>query len=328
VRIITKIDSQPQIPQIQRVGVYCRVSSALAPQLASLAHQVSYFTKMVPRQPLWRLADIYIDIKSGETINARAEFLRLINDCRNGLLDIVITKSISRLSRDTAELLSVIRELRSHGVEVIFEQEMLSTADNSSELMISVIESIAQAENESRSQNVRWGIVQRAREGTAALYKRRCYGYFTDKNGNLQINKKEAEVVRSIFGMYLSGQSLLGIIRQLQADEIKTPTGKDTWSKRALDHMLSNKKYTGDVEIFKTYTVKEYSPIKVIKTKKNKGEFDRYVAIANHPAIISKTDFTAVQDEKARRTNVEYTEDGIRRKATRYSVTRDAPLQI
>jgi len=283
---------------------------------------------MVPRQPTWRLTDIYIDIKSGETTSARSEFSRLLDDCRNGLLDIVITKSISRFSRDTEELLSVIRELRSYGVEVIFEQEMLSTADNSSELMISVIEAIAQAENESRSQNVRWGIVQKAKEGTAALYKRRCYGYFTDRDGNLQINKKEAKVIRSIFGMYLAGQSLLGIIRQLEADTIKTPTGKDKWSKRALDHLLSNRKYTGDVEIFKTYTVKEYSPIKVVKTKKNKGEFDRYVAIASHPAIISKTDFAAVQDEKARRTNVEITEDGAKRKSTRYSVKRDVSAPV
>ena len=131
------------------------------------------------------------------------------------MLDIVITKSLSRLSRDTVELLSVIRELRSLGVDVIFEQEMLSTADASGELMISAIEAMVQAENESRSQNVRWGIVKRAKDGTAALYKRRCYGYFTDKDGNLQINEEEAEIVRSVFAMYLAGQSLVGIIRPI-----------------------------------------------------------------------------------------------------------------
>ena len=323
---ITKIEPQPTFPRMQRVGVYCRVSSTLAPQLASLSQQISYFTKMVPRQPMWQLTDIYTDIKSGETVSARAEFNRLLNDCRSGLLDVVITKSISRMSRDTVELLSVIRELRSLGVEVIFEQEMLSTADNRGELMISAVEAMVQAENDSRSQNVRWGIVKRAKDGTAALYKRRCYGYFTGKDGNLQINEKEAEIVRSIFSMYLAGKSLVGIIRQLGTDEVKTPTGKEKWSKRTIDHLLSNEKYSGNVEIFKTYTVKEYSPFKIVKTKKNNGEFDRYVAIANHPAVISKKDFDAVQDEKARRTNVEYTVEGAKRKSTRYSAKRDVQL--
>ena len=276
---------------------------------------------------MWQLADIYVDIKSGETVSARSELIRLLNDCRNGLLDIVITKSISRLSRDTVELLSVIRELRFLGVEVVFEQEMLSSADISGELMISVIEAMTQAENDSRSQNVRWGIVKKAKDGTAALYKRRCFGYFTDKDGNLQINEDEAEIVRSIFAMYLAGQSLIGIIRELAVEEVKTPTGKDKWSKRSLDHLLSNEKYSGDVEIFKSYTVKEYSPFKVVKMKKNKGELERYVAIANHPAIITKRDFEAVQAEKARRTNIEYTAtDGVKRKSTRYSAKRDGPF--
>ena len=317
----------PPLPslRIKRVGVYCRVSSSLAPQLTSLANQVSYLTRMVAMRPLWRLCDTYIDIKSGETANARAEFMRLISDCRNGKLDIVITKNISRFSRDIVELLSAIRELRSLGVEVIFEQEMLSTADGSSELMISVLEAIAQADNDSRSQNIRWGILKRAKDGTSSIYKRRCYGYFTDKDGDLQINEEEAAVVRSIFDMYLAGQSLIGIIRMLEANNVKTPTGKDRWSKRALEHLLSNEKYCGDVVIFKTYTAKEYTPFKVVKTKKNKGEFARYVAIGNHPVIISKEDFEAVQAEKARRTNVESAEDGPKRKPTRYSVKRDAP---
>ena len=124
---------------------------------------------------MWQLSDMYIDIKSGEAVNARAELIRLLNECRSGLLDIVITKSISRLSRDTVEFLSVIRELRSLDIEVVFNQEMLSTANDGGELMISIIKALSQAENESRSQNVRWGIMKRVKDGTAALYKRRCY---------------------------------------------------------------------------------------------------------------------------------------------------------
>ena len=130
-------------------------------------------------------------------------------------------------------------------------------------------------------------------------------------------------MVRSIYDMYLAGNSLVGIIRQLEAEKVKTPTGKERWSKRTLDHLLCNEKYSGDVEIFKTYTEKEYSPFMVVKTKRNRGQFTRYVAIANHPAIITKTDFEAVRAEKTRRTNIEYTEDGVKRKSSRYSVKRD-----
>ncbi len=322
---ITTIDLRPVFPQRKRTGLYCRVSSTLAPQLQSLAQQISYLTKMVMHEPWWLLTDIYIDVKSGEAVSNRPQFMRLIGDCKAGLIDLVIAKNISRFSRDAAELLSVIRELRAIGVEVLFEQEMLSTADNSSELMISVIEAIAQADNDSRSKNVRWAIVKRAQDCTSALYKRRCYGYYTDSDGELRINEEEAAVVRSIFDMYLSGLSLVGIIRALEAEGAKTPTGKDKWSKRTLDQLLSNDKYSGDVTIFKTYTAKEYSPFKAIKRKDNHGEHERYVSLACHPAIISKDDFDAVQAEKARRSNVEAVDGEWKRKSTHYSVKRDAP---
>ena len=190
--------------------------------------------------------------------------------------------------------------------------------------MISILEAVSQAENDSRSRDVKWGIVKRAMDGSAGLYRRRCYGYFTGKDGALQIDETEAGVVRSIFDMYLAGQSLVGIISSLETEGIKTPTGKEKWSKRTLDHLLSNDKYSGDVTIFKTYTTMEYVPYKRKRTKKNDGEFARYISIANHPAIVSKDVFETVQNEKARRTNVEMSEDGIKRKSTRYSVKRDA----
>jgi len=163
-----------------------------------------------------------------------------------------------------------------------------------------------------------------AKSGSSKLYKRRCFGYYTDKDGDLQINKDEAVVVRSIFEMYLGDESLVGIIKNLESDGVKTATGKDIWSKNTLDKMLSNEKYCGDVEIFKSYSLTQLSPVKTKKRKENKGEVERYMCESDHPAIISKEAFEAVQAEKVRRSNVEITEDGAKRRSTRYSKKRDA----
>jgi len=250
-----------EIPRYRNVGIYCRVSSTHAEQLTSLSNQVSHFTKMVMRRAGWWLTDIYIDIKSAEMGNNRSEYERLLRDCRDKRLDLVITKSISRFGRDTIELLSTIRELRVLGIGVMFEQENLSTESADNEHIITIIEAFAQAECESRSKNTRWGLENRAKNGTCGLYKRRCFGYYTDKNGDLQINMEEAQIVRSIYEMYLSGESLVGIIKKLEVDGIKTPTGKDKWSKNTLDKLLLNEKYTGQVELFKSFSVKQIDPV-------------------------------------------------------------------
>ncbi|MCL2836905.1 MAG: recombinase family protein [Defluviitaleaceae bacterium] len=178
---------------MKRVGIYCRASSKHDDQLASLVNQVSYYTRVVTNQPGWWLIDIYIDIKSAETASQRTEFLRLLQDCRANKLDLVITKSISRFGRDTVDLLNAVRELRELGVGVLFDQETISTADSDGELFITIIEACAQAENESRSENTKMGLIMKAKNGTSGLYKRRCFGYYTDKFGNLQKNKTKLQ---------------------------------------------------------------------------------------------------------------------------------------
>jgi len=321
-RIITEVKPPFITPSKKRIGIYCRVSSKHEEQLASLANQVSYFTRFVMNKPGWLLTDIYIDIKSAETIDERTELKRLMEDCRNKKIDFVITKSISRLGRDTVDLLNIIRQLRTLGIGVLFDAENLSTLEPDSEFIITILEAYAKEENESRSKNTRMGLLMRAKNGTSGLYKRRCFGYYTDKNGDLQINETEAAVVRSIFEMYLNGESLVGIIKNLGTTGVKTATGKDKWSKNTLDKLLSNEKYCGDVVIFKSYSTMQLSPVKIKKRKENKGQFERYMLVSDHPAIISKEIFEAVQTEKARRSNVEITETGTKRKSTRYSKKR------
>ena len=277
----------------KRVGIYCRVSTNDTEQLNSLAIQVSALTRLVAATPQWLLVDVYMDIASSKTGASRKEFARMLDDCKSKKLEIIITKSISRFGRDTVETLEALRQMRDFGVRVVFEQENLDTADTDSELMISIVESFAQAENESRSENIKWGLKQKAASGTSKLYDRKCYGYDHDEDGRLIINEEEAESVRKIFRWYLDGKSILGIMKELEEQGIQSPTGKEKWPKRTIDVLLSNEKYTGNVRLFDS----------------EKRDV-QYVSENNHPAIISTETFQAVQMEKMKRSNVNRGKDG------------------
>jgi site-specific DNA recombinase len=271
-------------------------------QLKSLTAQVSALTRLTAANPKWLLVDVYIDIASSKTGSSRKEFSRMLQECKSHDIEIVLTKSISRFGRDTVEILDALNQLRLLGVRVIFEQEQLDTADTDNDLMISIIESIAQAENESRSDNIKWGIKQRAAQGTSKLYNRKCYGYTNADDGSLIIEESEAKNVRLIFNLYLRGKSIIGIVSELDRLGIKSPTGKATWPKRTIDVMLSNEKYMGNVRLLD-----------------NGKHSATYLSEDNNPAIIPKETFQAVQLEKQHRSNVIKGEDGSQRKSTKYS---------
>lgn len=240
----------------KRVGIYCRVSTNSMEQLQSLIAQVSHLTRLTATVPQWLLSDVYMDIATSKTGSSRKEFNRMLEDCKSHKLEIVITKDVSRFGRDTVEVLDAFNKLKALGVRVIFEGNSLDTANTSSDLMVAVMESIAQAENESRSENIRWGIKQRVAAGTSKLYDRKCYGYKHDEDGHLVIDEEKAKNVKLIYDLYLSGQSVVGIIKELAKRKILSPTGKTKWCKRTIDVMLSNEKYTGDVELLKSGKVK------------------------------------------------------------------------
>ena len=201
--------------------------------------------------------------------------------------------------------MDALNRLKAFGIRVIFEQEELDTANTDSDLIISVIESVAQAENESRSENIKWGIKNRAASGKSNLYDRKCYGYKHGADGRLIIDEETAKNVKLIFDLYLSGQSVVGIIKELEKREILSPTGKEKWCKRTIDVMISNEKYTGDVKLLKS------------------GNSEvQYLSTDNNPAIISKESFEAVQVEKARRINVTSGDSVKQRKSKKYSSKR------
>ncbi|NLV57780.1 MAG: recombinase family protein [Clostridiales bacterium] len=306
------------IPKIRNVGVYCRVSTGSADQLHSLASQVSHFTQLIKHKGGWRLYDFYIDVASGATNEGRPEFQRMLNDCENYRVDTVITKDVSRFGRNTEEALISLRFLTSFSVEVIFESEGINTSETSSELIISIIESVAQAENEARSANIRWGIKKGATDGTSGFFRRRCYGYRNNANGDLEIVPEEAEAVHFIFESYLKGASLNLIQGELRQRGIPSPTGKDTWCKQSINILLSNEKYTGDVLLMKSVSLGRIGS----KRERNKGQAAQYLAMSCHPPIIDKETFEATQKEKVKRSNVIRIEGVVKRRDVRYSAKK------
>ena len=244
----------------------------------------------------------FIDIASAKGDIPRREFERLMKECEAHNISVVLTKSISRFGRDTVETLTAINKLNAAGVRVIFEQENLDTDEVDSDLMISVMESLAQAENESRSENIRMGLAMRAANGTSGLYKRKLYGYTKNINGELVIDEEQAKNVRDIFRWYLDGASVLGIIKKLYDAGILSPTGKEKWNKRTIETMLSNEKYTGTVTLLDSAT-QEY-------------EYQMKECI---PPIITENEFRAVQEEKKKRSNIVTDDEGTHRSSKKYS---------
>lgn len=300
-----------------KVAVYCRVSTTHDEQLESLSNHIDYYKAMVRRHLDWELVEIYSDIKSGKNSSGRQEFQRMLEDCRNRKIDLIITKSISRFGCNTVDTLKIITELRGLIIDVFFEVENIRISESSKSFLISVLKAAAQGESEARSQNIKWGIKRGLENGTSKLYKRRCYGYYNDSEGNIFINEKEAEIVRKIFDLYLSGHSILSIIRELQKEEIKSPTNKKSWPKRTIDTLLSNEKYIGNVMVGKTYTL----DFPDNKRRINKDERQKYLVADSHPALISKEQFEKVQEEKLHRSNTHQNGDGtVQRKSTHYSM--------
>lgn len=286
----------------KNVAIYCRVSTNEKEQLYSLSSQISALTRAVANVNQWRLADIFIDIGSAKRSAPRREFERLLKECEAHNISVVLTKSISRFGRDTVETLTAINKLKASGVRVIFEQENLDTDEVDSDLMISIMESFAQAENESRSENIRMGLAMRAANGTSGLYKRKLYGYTKNIDGELVIDEEQAKNVRDIFRWYIDGASVLGIIKKLYDAGILSPTGKEKWNKRTIETMLSNEKYTGTVTLLDSAT-QEY-------------EYQMKECI---PPIITESEFRAVQEEKKKRSNIVTDDKGTHRSSKKYS---------
>jgi site-specific DNA recombinase len=316
-RKVTKIERIPLMLKV-KVAIYCRVSTAHADQIESLKNQIHQYKQMVKRHIDWELVDVYADIKSGKNTTDRVEFQRMLSDCYDHKIDLIITKSVSRFGRNTVDILDVINKLRSLLVDVYFEVENINTSETSKTFLLSILEAVAQADSESKSQNIRWGIRRGFERGNSKFYNRKCYGYINASDGNIVIDEYQSKVVQKIYELYLNGYSILAIIRYLEEECIKSPTGKNHWSKRTIDTMLSNEKYTGNVLVGKTYGLEYPNNKRII----NKGEFQKYLAMDCHFPIISQELFDKVQFEKITRSNIQVVDDNVTRRTTHYSMKR------
>ena len=229
-----------------------------------------------------------------------------------------MTKSISRFGRNTVDTLKALQRIKSAGVDVIFMSEDLRLSDSECEFYISFLEAHAQEESRVKSENIKWGLQKSIQAGTSKLFFRKCFGYKQNENGMLVINETEAEVVKLIFNYYVQGHSIVSIIRELKSQDIKSPMGKDNWSKRAIETVLTNEKYVGRVMVGKTYGGEFPNNKRYI----NRGEHNKYIAHDTHIPIISEEMFDAVAAERGRRSNTEIVDGKVVRKSTHYSAKK------
>ncbi len=281
-----------------RVAAYCRVSTDQEEQQSSYQAQIDYYTAKINGNKDWTLAGIFADEGiTGTSAKKRTEFLKLMKLCEKGKVDLVLTKSISRFSRNTLDCLGYIRKLKEKGIPIIFEKESINTMQMASEMTISLLGSFAQAESESISKNVTWGKRQSFRDGKVTFQYSRFLGYEKGEDGKPKIVPEEAAIVKRIYQSYLSGYSIVKIKEELESEGIPSGTGKKVWSTNAIRYMLRNEKYIGDALLQKTYVTDFLTK----KSKKNQGEIPQYYVTGNHEGIIPKELFNLVQEEIARR---------------------------
>lgn len=297
---LDELDVIPALPQEdifaveneQRVAVYARVSTDDPRQTSSYELQKNHYHDVISKSPNWKLVQIYADEGiSGTSLQHRDQFKLMIEDCKQGKIDLIVTKSVSRFARNVVDCIGYVRELLAlpHPVGVFFETERLNTFDPKSEMVLSFMATLAQEESHTKSEIMNASIEMRFRRGiflTPILL-----GYDHDEDGNLVINEGEAKIVKLIFMMYLNGCTCQEIADTLTELGCMTKKGNTVWSPGSILQILQNERHCGDVLAHKTYTPNYLNH----KSKKNMQNRPQYRKRNHHEAIISRDDFIAVQ---------------------------------
>lgn len=299
-----------------RVAAYCRVSTEQEEQQNSYQVQIAYYTDLINRKKEWTLAGIFADEGiSGTQTKKRTEFNRMIRMCKNKKIDLVITKSISRFARNTVDCLEYVRQLKDLGIGVIFEKENINTLTMTSEFMIALYGSFAQAESESISKNVSWGKEKAYREGKVQFQYKYLLGYKKRTDGKPEIVPEEAEIVRLIYTLFLDGYSMTRIKKILENKGYLTAQGKKVWNESLIRSILKNEKYVGDALLQKTFT----SDCITHKVVKNHGERPMYLVTDHHVPIVDRDTYNRVQQELARRSSKRKVSDKTTTEQGKYS---------
>jgi site-specific DNA recombinase len=291
VKRIDTADAEMKQQKVKNVCAYCRVSTNIPHQKGSYESQLEYYENMIRSKADWNFAGIYADYgKSGTKEKGRTDFMRMLEDCDSGEIDIICTKSISRFARNTVECIQVVRKLKEMHIDVYFEKERIHTLSEKSELLLSIYSSVAQAESESISSNQKWSIQKRFLNGTYIL-PNPAYGYYTNENGLLEMDQKRAVVVRYIFDEYLDGKGVWLIAKSLNEQKIPTKTGKAAWLGGAIYIILKNSIYTGDLLLQKTYSEDTVPFVR----RKNHGEYRQVLIENDHEPIVTHEEYEIVQ---------------------------------
>ena len=281
-----------------RVAAYCRVSTKEEEQASSYEAQCEYYTDKIMSNKEWTMAGIFADEGiTGTSTKKRTEFLRMIRQCKQKKIDLILTKSIQRFARNTLDCINYTRILRQLGIGVLFEKENINSLPADSEFMITMYGAMAQSESESISSNIRRGRQMHAKVGTLKIPCHWLYGYKKDADGKFCIVPEQAEVVREIYERYKDGASLRNLKDWLEGNQIKTVLGTADWSISVIKGILTNEKYCGDVLLQKTFCTDVISK----KIVKNVGQMAQYYMPDHHEAIVSREQYNAVKAEMARR---------------------------
>ena len=293
-RKITKI--QPSIltlPKKKRVAAYARVSGGTDKEAHSLSAQISHYSKIIQNHAGWEYAGVYADLAQTGTRDNRKEWNRMLTDCKNGKIDIILVKGISRFARNTVDLLTTVRWLKELGIEVRFEKENISSLSGDGELMLTILASFAQEENRNTSDNIKWSIrkgFQKGKQSSTQLYGYKWTGAPLADGKNFIIEPDEAEIVRFVYAEYLAEKSPRVIAAELNEKNVKPMFGEKWWNK-TITSMLENEKYIGTVVMQKTFVE---CPL-THKKRRNNGELPKYIIENAHPAIIDRDTFDKVQ---------------------------------
>ena len=280
-----------------RVAAYCRVSTDSEEQINSYKNQLAYYTEKIGGNPAWKMAGIYADEGiTGTSMKHREDFKRMLRACREGRIDLILCKSVSRFGRNSVDVLRTIRALRERGIGVMFEKEAVDTRTMNSELILAFHSAFSQSESESISGNVRWGLRKAYENGTIQIGPN-LYGFRKGQEGAVEIDEEKAKVIRQIARWFLDGDSLHAIADKLAQRHIPSPKGKDTWSTPTIRSILSNEKYKGDVLLQKTYKPSLFSD----RAVKNDGALKKYYIEGVLPRILEPDTFDRIQEELAKR---------------------------
>lgn len=310
-KTITEITRQKPTPPQIRLAAYCRVSSDSSDQLHSFAAQIKYYSEYCKRHPEYKFVDIYADEGiTGTSMEKRDDFRRMLRDCKKGLIDRIIVKSMSRFARNTEEMLTALRALEQMEVSVYFEEQGLDTKSMNSEMFATFPGMVAQQESVSISQNMRWSYKKRMESGEFNCCAP-AYG-FDLINGKLVINETEAAVIRRIFDLYLQGIGMQTIANILNDEGVRRQYGREKWHHTTVNYVLNNERYKGDALLQKQITTQTLP----FKKQRNHGEQPMYYVENSNPAIVSRETYEAVQ------ALIKNRQPSCKRKAKNYPLTR------